>query len=72
MIIKEEENIDDIMLEERYAPISPRTTCPAVIFAASRKERVRGRTKVLNVSTITKKGFNHLGAPEGKREAVAV
>ena len=42
---------------------------PAVKLAASRKERVIGRTKILTVSTRTKKGFNHLGAPLGRREA---
>lgn len=42
---------------------------PALIFAASRKERVIGRTSVLRVSITTRKGFSHIGAPEGKRWA---
>jgi hypothetical protein len=42
------------------------------MFAASRNERVIGRTKILKVSTRTKKGFNHLGAPPGRSEAAAV
>lgn len=45
--------------------------CPAVIFAASRNERVMGRTTILRVSTITKKGFNQSGAPPGSKDAVA-
>ena len=43
---------------------------PAVIFAASRNLRVIGRTEILVVSINTRKGFNHLGAPPGRREAV--
>lgn len=42
---------------------------PALILAASRKDKVIGRTKVLRVSIITRKGFNHIGAPEGRRWA---
>lgn len=41
------------------------------MLAASRKDRVIGRTRILNVSTKTRKGFNHAGAPPGKREAAA-
>jgi len=29
-----------------YTPINVRTMCPAVIFAANRKDRVIGRTQV--------------------------
>jgi hypothetical protein len=44
--------------------------CPALILAANRNERVIGRTRILIVSTITKKGLSHQGAPAGKRCAV--
>lgn len=42
---------------------------PALMFAASRKDRVTGRNKILIVSMRTKKGFNHAGAPPGSRDA---
>jgi len=45
------------------------TICPALMFAASRKERVAGRTVILVDSMATRKGFNHRGAPPGSREA---
>lgn len=35
-------------------------------MAASRNESVMGRTRILIVSIITKKGFNQSGAPPGK------
>lgn len=41
--------------------------CPALILAASRKERVSGRRRFLSVSIRTKKGFSHKGEPAGKR-----
>lgn len=44
-------------------------TWPAVIFAANRKAKVIGRTENLIVSTKTKNGFSHAGAPLGRREA---
>ena len=44
--------------------------CPALILAARRKDKVNGRTKVLNVSIITRKGFNQLGACPGKSIAI--
>lgn len=46
--------------------------CPALIFAASRTDRVIGRTAVLTVSIKIKKGFNHVGAPLGSRAANVV
>lgn len=58
-------------IEERKVLTRPNTTCPAVKLAASRKERVMGRTAILTVSTMTKKGFNQEGAPPGRREAAA-
>jgi len=48
-----------------YTPINVRTMCPAVIFAANRKDRVIGRTRFLTVSIKTKNGFNQSGAPLG-------
>jgi hypothetical protein len=56
--------------EAVYVPISLRMTCPAVIFAVSRKDRVMGRTKILIDSTNTKKGFSQSGAPNGSSLAV--
>ena len=42
---------------------------PALILAASRKERVPGWTPVLMVSIITRNGFSHAGAPPGSKPA---
>lgn len=39
--------------------------CPALILAVSRTESVIGRTKILTVSMITRKGFKAAGAPIG-------
>lgn len=44
--------------------------CPALIFAASRKESVIGRTEILIVSMSTRKGFSQSGAPLGSRPAI--
>jgi len=46
------------------------TMWPALMFAASRKERVIGRTENLDVSTMTKNGFNQGGAPPGRSMAI--
>ena len=54
----------------QYVPIRVKTMWPALMFAANRNERVRGRTLILIVSIITKKGFNQWGAPPGKRPAI--
>lgn len=51
-------------------PIRVRTIWPAVILAARRNLKVIGRTEILVVSIRTKNGFNHLGAPPGRREAI--
>jgi hypothetical protein len=40
---------------------------PALMFAASRKDSVSGRTKTLVVSIRTKNGFNQSGAPSGRK-----
>jgi hypothetical protein len=39
------------------------------MFATNRTEIVIGRTKILTLSTKTKKGFNQPGAPPGKNMA---
>ena len=39
-------------------PTSPNTMCPAVMFAASRNDRVSGRTSTLVVSMSTRNGFS--------------
>lgn len=54
----------------QYNLIRVRTICPAVMFAANRNDRVIGRTRILVVSIITKNGFNHSGAPSGKKWAI--
>lgn len=46
------------------------TTWPALMLAARRKERVRGRAEALDVSTSTRKGFNQEGAPPGRSMAM--
>lgn len=43
---------------------------PALMFAASRKESVIGRTMILDDSMSTKNGFNQSGAPSGRRCAI--
>jgi hypothetical protein len=43
--------------------------CPALILAANRNERVRGRTVILVVSINTRNGFNQSGAPSGRKWA---
>jgi hypothetical protein len=50
-----------------YSPISARTICPALILAANRKDSVSGRTVILTVSIKIKNGFNHVGAPSGRK-----
>jgi len=44
--------------------------CPALMFAASRNASVIGRTIILVVSIIIRKGFSQLGAPDGRRWAI--
>jgi hypothetical protein len=46
--------------------------CPALIFAASRNDNVRGRTVILVVSISTRKGFNQSGAPSGRKWAINI
>jgi hypothetical protein len=61
------EEVDENIAPTQYSLINVSTMCPAVIFAASRKDSVIGRTIILVVSIITKNGFNHSGAPSGKK-----
>jgi hypothetical protein len=41
--------------------------CPAVMLAASRKDKVSGRTETLTDSIITRNGLSQSGAPSGNR-----
>jgi hypothetical protein len=54
----------------QYSLISVRTICPAVMLAASRNDRVIGRTVTLIVSIITRNGFSQSGAPSGRKCAI--
>lgn len=51
-------------------PIRPRTIWPAVILAASRNDKVNGRTITLTDSIMTRNGFNQSGAPSGRKWAI--
>jgi len=68
-IIYEENNFKLVVIENEE--IKVRTTCPAVIFAASRNLKVIGRTIILIDSISTRNGFSHIGALSGNRCAVA-
>lgn len=64
---------DDILWNSAgtiYEPTRHNTTCPALMFAANRNDRVIGRTRILVVSISTRNGFNHVGAPSGSRWAI--
>lgn len=41
--------------------------CPALMLAASRNDKVNGRTRILVVSISTRNGFSHKGAPSGRK-----
>lgn len=56
--------------EAQYTPTRDKTIWPALMLAASRNDRVRGRTKILVVSIKTKNGFSQSGAPSGRKWAV--
>lgn len=45
------------------------TICPALIFAARRKDRVAGRAEILLDSIATRNGFSQRGAPPGRSMA---
>lgn len=44
--------------------------CPALMFAAKRKDRVIGRTIILTVSINTRGGHNQVGVFAGSRWAI--
>ena len=67
--MSEEVILREIIEDMRKVLARVNIMCPALILAASRKERVIGRTKVLSVSIMTRNGFSHIGAPEGSRWA---
>ena len=50
-------------------PTSLNTMWPALILAARRNERVRGRTIILVVSISTRNGLSQSGAPSGRKWA---
>lgn len=58
-----------IALAEKMA-ISIITMWPALIFAARRKDKVIGRTEILEDSMRTRNGFSQEGAPPGSRAAI--
>ncbi len=47
-----------------------KTIWPALMLAASRNDRVSGRTRILVDSISTRNGFSHVGAPSGSKCAV--
>jgi hypothetical protein len=61
------DDADENIAPTQYSLINVSTMCPAVMLAASRNDSVIGRTKILVVSIITRNGFNHSGAPSGKK-----
>lgn len=61
---------DDRIAAPPYVPTNDRTMWPAVIFAASRNDSVRGRTSTLVDSMRTRNGFSQSGAPSGRKCAV--
>ena len=44
-----------------------RTICPALMFAASRNDRVNGRTITLVVSISTRNGLSQSGSPSERK-----
>lgn len=58
-----------LILLAAYIFTNPKIMCPVLILAASRKERVIGRTRILIDSIRTSAGASHLGAPDGSRFA---
>jgi hypothetical protein len=61
--------IDENHAAAQYTPTRLRTICPALMLAASRNDRVRGRTKILVVSIKTRNGLSQSGAPSGRKWA---
>lgn len=56
-------------IEEILDPNRHKSKCPAVILAANRTERVRGRIKFLTTSIKTMKGISTTGVPKGTKWA---
>lgn len=56
-----------MVARDRYVPIMVNITWPVLRLAASRKDNVKGRTKILTHSIIRSAGFNQPGAPLGSR-----
>ncbi len=50
-------------------PMIAITICPAVKLAPNRNARIKGRTMILTVSIMIKKGLRLDGAPEGSKDA---
>lgn len=64
------EVVEEKIVDDAAIPISPRRIWPALMLAASRKDKVINRTEILKVSVITRNGFSHSGAPLGSRWAI--
>lgn len=62
-------NFDENMVTDRQILISINTMCPALMFAASRKGRVIGRTRILTDSIRMIGGDNQSGVFLGRRWA---
>lgn len=60
------------MAAAEYMLRSPKTIWPALMLAASRNERVRGRTEILVVSIKTRNGLSQSGAPSGRKWAINI
>ena len=58
--------MSQIMVKARIVPIIPTITCPALILADNRKERVRGRMEDLMPSIIDKKGLIGIEVDSGR------
>jgi hypothetical protein len=71
VIRRKAELVIDVMIAALpYVPTRDRTMWPAVMFAASRKDSVSGRTITLVDSIRTRNGFSQSGAPSGRKCAV--
>ena len=62
--------IVDSKINATVVLIIPKITCPALIFAANRKESVIGRIIDLSTSTTPRKGAIGLGAFSGRKRAL--
>lgn len=55
-----------------YNPSRLSTMCPALMLAASRNDKVSGRTVILVDSISTRNGFSQSGAPSGRKWAINI